>query len=275
MDELTDWNGYRALLATVEAGSLSAAARRLGLTQPTLGRQVAALEASLQLVAPLRDMGEAAERLAMVAAGQSQSVEGVVRITAADIYAAYVLPPILARLRAEAPGISIEVMAVNSISDLIRREADIAIRHVRPEQDGLVARRCADTTAHIYASPAYLDRVGRPQVPGDLEKLEFAGSADSNEGFSAEMRKRGVTLGPANFQLATQSGVAAWEWVRAGICLSPMVDSVAVATGGVEVVLPQLEPIAVPVWLVTHRELHTSRRIRMVFDLLAESFGGR
>lgn len=289
MDQV-DWNGMRALLATVETGSLSAAARRLGLTQPTLGRQVAALEQSLgltifervgrslvlteagqQLVAHVRDMGAAADRLAMAAQGQSQSDEGVVRITAADIYAAYVLPPILERLRREAPGIAIEVMAVNSISNLVRREADIAIRHVRPEQDGLLARRCRDTAAHIYGAPRYLDRIGRPP---DFAIADFAGSIEHNNNFTEEMRRRGVALGPHNFRLATQSGVAAWEWVRAGLCLSPMPDSVALATGGVELVLPEMEPIAVPVWLVTHRELHTSRRIRLVFDVLAESFSG-
>jgi DNA-binding transcriptional LysR family regulator len=231
-------------------------------------------EAGQQLVTHLQDMGAAADRVAMAAAGQAQSTEGVVRITAADIYAAYVLPPMLGRLRAEAPGITIEVMAVNSISDLMRREADIAIRHVRPEQEGLVARRCADTPARIFGAPDYLDRVGRPQSFGDLERAQFAGATEGNEGFVGEMRKRGVMLGPANFPLATQSGVAAWEWVRRGICLSPMVESVARATGGVEVVLPELEPIAVPVWLVTHRELRTSRRIRVVFDILAECLGG-
>lgn len=295
MDErsnLPDWNQLRALLTTVEAGSLSAAARQLGLTQPTLGRQVAALEQDLgvtlfervgrrlalteagqQLVAHLREMGAAAERVSAVAAGQSQSVEGVVRITAADVYAAYVLPPILRELRAAAPGITIEVLAVNSISDLIRREADIAIRHVRPEQDGLVARRCRDTDAHIYGAPDYLDRVGRPQRDTDLAAAEFAGSMEGNTDFIEEMRKRGVLLGPANFRLATQSGVAAWEWVRAGLCLSPMLDSVAKTTGGAEIVLPALESISVPVWLVTHRELHTNRRIRLVFDMLAEALG--
>lgn len=282
----------RALLATVEAGSLSAAARRLGLTQPTLGRQVAALEQSLgltifervgrqlvlteagrQLVEPVRAMGAAADRLAMAAAGQSQSVEGVVRITAADIYAAYVLPPMLERLRREAPGIVVEVMAVNSVSDLMRREADIAIRHVRPEQEGLVARRCSDTVARIFGAPGYLDRVGRPKTVAELAQMEFAGAIEHNDAFVAEMKRRGVLLGPANFRLATQSGVAAWEWVRAGLCLSPMPESVAAATGGVEAVLPEMEQIPVPVWLVTHRELRTSRRIRVVFDILAEALG--
>lgn len=290
--DLPDWNQMRALLATVEAGSLSGAARRLGLTQPTLGRQVAALEAGLgvtifervgrglvlteagqQLVAHLREMGAAADKVAMAAAAQSQSVEGVVRITAADIYAGYVLPPILMRLRAMAPGLVVEVAAVNSISDLIRREADIAIRHVRPDQEGLIARRCADTQARIYGAPAYFERAGRVRSAEDFGSAIFVGAFEGNEAFIAELNRRGLPVGAGNFPWTTQSGIAAWEWVRQGLCLGAMVEAVAGVTPGVEVALPSLEPIPVPTWLVTHRELRTSARIRLVFDVLAEALG--
>lgn len=289
-----DWNQMRALLATVEAGSLSGAARKLGLTQPTLGRQVAALEASLgvtifervgrglvlteagaQLVAHLRDMGEAAEKVAMAAAGQSQSIDGVVRVTVSDVYAAHVLPPLLTQLRARAPGLVVEVAAVNSISDLIRREADIAIRHVRPDQDGLIARRCADSAAYIYGAPAYFEREGRPNSAADFARAVFVGAFEGNDIFIAELNRRGVPVGPANFPWATQSGVTGWEWVRQGLCLGAMVDVVARRTPGVEVALPSLEPIPVSTWLVTHRELHTSARIRLVFDVLAEALSRR
>lgn len=286
-----DWNQMRALLTTVEAGSLSAAAKRLGLTQPTLGRQVAALEESLglaifervgrnlvlteagqRLVADLREMGAAAERVALSAAAQSQSVEGVVRITTADIYAGHVLPPLLEKIRREAPGIIVQVLAVGQISDLLRREADIAIRHVRPDQDGLIARRCKDTAAYIYGTPALIEKLGYPQTGAELARHDFVGALENNDDFIAEMQKRGVPLGADNFRLATQSGMTAWEWVRKGMCLGAMVEAVARQTPEVEIVVPSIEPIPVPVWLVTHRELHTSRRIRLVFDMLVEHF---
>ena len=286
-----DWNQMRALLTTVEAGSLSAAAKRLGLTQPTLGRQVAALEESLglaifervgrnlvlteagqRLVADLREMGAAAERVTLSAAAQSQSVEGVVRITTADIYAGHVLPPLLEKIRREAPAITVQVLAVGQISDLLRREADIAIRHVRPDQDGLIARRCKDTAAYIYGTPALIEKLGRPQTGTELARHDFVGALENNDDFIAEMQKRGVPLGPDNFRLATQSGMTAWEWVRKGMCLGAMVEAVAHQTPEVEIVVPSIEPIPVPVWLVTHRELHTSRRIRLVFDMLVEHF---
>lgn len=290
-NSIPDWNQMRALLTTVEAGSLSAAARRLGLAQPTLGRQVAALEESLglvifervgrslvlteagqQLVADLRDMGAAAQRVMLSAAAQSQSVEGVVRITTADIYAGHVLPPLLDRIRREAPGIRLEVLATGSISDLLRREADIAIRHVRPDQDGLIAKRCKDTMAHIYGTPNLLERMGNPQTGQDLARGTFVGAMQGNDNFIAEMVRRGVPLSGKNFPFATQSGMTGWEWVRRGMCLGAMVEAVAKLTPEVVVAVPSIEAIPVPVWLVTHRELHTSRRIRLVFDRLVEFF---
>ncbi len=288
---MPDWNQMRALLATVEAGSLSAAAKRLGLTQPTLGRQVAALEESLglaifervgrslvlteagqQLVADLKDMGAAAQRVALSAAAQSQSVEGVVRITTADIYAGHVLPPLMEQIRREAPGIRLEVLATGSISDLLRREADIAIRHVRPDQDGLIAKRCKDTKAHIYGTPDLLERMGRPTTGEALARGVFVGAMQGNDDFIAQMVARGVPLSAANFPFATQSGMTGWEWVRKGMCLGGMVEAVAKLTPEVVVAVPHIEPISVPVWLVTHRELHTSRRIRLVFDMLVAFF---
>lgn len=288
---MPDWNQMRALLATVETGSLSAAAKRLGLTQPTLGRQVAALEESLglaifervgrslvlteagqQLMTALREMGAAAERVTLSAAAQSQSIEGVVRITAADIYAGHVLPPLLEKIQAVAPAIRIEVLATGSISDLLRREADIAIRHVRPDQDGLIARRCKDTAAFVYGTPALLDRLGRPQTGDELARGKFVGPLQGNDDFIAEMARRGVKLGPENFPFATQSGMTGWEWVRRGMCLGAMVEAVAQLTPEVTVAVPSIAPIPVPVWMVTHRELHTSRRIRLVFDMLVEFF---
>jgi DNA-binding transcriptional LysR family regulator len=288
---MPDWNQMRALLTTVETGSLSAAAKRLGLTQPTLGRQVAALEESLgvaifervgrslvlteagqQLVADLKDMGAAAQRVALSAAAQSQSVEGVVRITTADIYAGHVLPPLMERIRREAPGIRLEVLATGSISDLLRREADIAVRHVRPEQDGLIARRCKDTQAFVYGTPDLLERMGRPITGEALARGDFAGAMQGNDDFIAQMVARGVPLTRANFPFATQSGMTGWEWVRKGLCLGGMVETVAQRTPEVVVAVPDIEPIPVPVWLVTHRELHTSRRIRLVFDMLVAFF---
>jgi DNA-binding transcriptional LysR family regulator len=286
-----DWNQLHAFIATVEFGSLSAAARELGLTQPTVGRQVAALEQDLgvllfervgrsltltvtgrELFESARLMSETASRLSIIASGQSQSIEGLVRITASDIVAAYTLPPILKRLHALAPGIEIEVVAANDVRDLMRREADIAIRHLQPEQPDLIARRCRGTTAHLYAATGYLDGHGRPNTGADLADATFIGYSPA-DGLVAELNARGVPVTRRNFKWTTGSIVTAWEMIRQGLGIGVMFREVAAGAPEVEPVLPELAPFEVPIWLAVHRELHTSRRIRLVFDLLAEQLG--
>ena len=284
-----DWNQVRAFLVTAEEGSFSAASRALGLTQPTLGRQVSALEArlgvtlferlgrslsltesGLELLDHVRAMGDAASRLSLTASGQSQRIEGRVSITATDLMSMYLLPDALRRLRDLAPGIEVEIVASNDVRDLRRREADIAIRHGRPEQPDLIAKLLRDTTIHLYAASDYLDLHGRPTGPSDLSDRVFIGFEQSDR-LLLRLNEIGLTLTKSNFKLISESGAVAWELVKQGLGIGVMVKEVGDRTPGVECILPDLEPITVPVWLVTHRELHTSRRIRLVFDLLAEA----
>lgn len=283
-----DWAKIRAFLATSEAGSLSGAARVLGTTQPTVGRQIAALERELgvllfqrlgkslhltqpgaELLEHAKAMGEAAARISLLASGLSQSIEGKVRITASDIMSTYSLTPLLRQLREQAPKLEIEVIASNDVQDILRREADIAIRHVRPEQPDLIARFVQDDTGHYYASRAYLERRGRPQSIADLAAHDFIsfGDVDQMLGF---LQPLGLPLEQENFRLGASNGVAAWEYVKQGFGIGIMADHVATTCPEVEKVLPGEEPFTYPVWLATHRELHTSRRIRLVFDMLAE-----
>lgn len=287
-----DWNQIRAFLATIETGSLSGAARSLGLTQPTLSRQVAALERDLgvmlfervgrslvltsagsDLAASVRDMGEAARRVSLAASSQSQSIAGLVRISASDVVAAHLLPAALRQLHEIAPSIQIEVVASNAVSDLMRREADIAIRHVRSTQPDLVARRCPDTTARLYAATAWLDRHGRPRSGADLADAALIGYTQTGD-LVAELNARGLSVTEANFKWTTGSVVAAWQMIRQGLGPGVMFSLVADADPGVELVLPEIDPFPVPMWLATHRELHTSRRIRLVFDFLVDTLTG-
>lgn len=283
-----DWNQARAFLATVEEGSLSAAARALGLTQPTLGRQVAALEedlgillfervgkslvltpSSLELLDHVKAMCDAANRISLTASGQSQTIEGQVRITASDVMSAHILPPALKKLREMAPLLEIDVVAANDIRDLQLREADIAVRHVRPEQPDLIARHVSDATAHFYASNIYLDRHGRPESFDALSDHAFIGFGD-NDRMIERLNAFGLSLTRENFRLGSESGVVAWEMARQGLGIIVMSDDVAADAPGIERLLPEMEPFVFPIWLTTHRELHTSRRIRLVFDLLAD-----
>lgn len=285
-----DWNQARAFLATAESGSLSAAARSLGLTQPTLSRQVAALEDSLgialfdrvgkslsitptgvELLDHFRAMGEAAASVALSASGQSQAIEGQVSITASDALSAYFLPPILMRMREIAPGIEVEVLASNEMRDLRRREADIAIRHARPDQPDLIAKLVRMSSAHFYAATSYLDQHGRPQTAADLLDATFIGFAPVDR-LIAGLNSCGLALTRGQFKVVTDNGVVAGELIRRGFGIGVMPKEFAGFLPDVEPILPDLVSLPLPFWLVTHRELLTSRRIRLVYDLLAEAF---
>ncbi len=284
-----DWNRARAFLVTAAEGSLSAAARALGMSQPTLGRQVDALErelgvalferigrglaltpAGLALLEHVRGMGDAALRLSLAASGRSQTIEGPVAITASEIYSAFLLPPVVARLRREHPGVTVEIVASNATLDLRRREADIAIRNVRPTHPDLVARKIRDDAARLYAAPAYLAALGPVTRVEDLARADFIGF-DNVETYRAGLAARGVALTLRNFPVVTASHLVHWEMAKQGLGIGAFPEAIAAREPGLAPVLPSLPPIVYPIWLTAHRELETSRRLRIVFDLLAEA----
>ncbi|MDV7141665.1 LysR family transcriptional regulator [Tropicimonas sp. TH_r6] len=284
-----DWNRARAFLVTAEEGSLSAAARALEMSQPTLGRQVTALEeelglalfersgrglaltpAGLELLAHVRAMGEAASRVSIAATGQSQRIEGDICITASDIYAAYLLPPIIARVRREHPGIRIEIRASNDIADLRRREADIAIRNTRPEDPALIARKIRDDTARLYATSDYIATLPQPITQESLRVAQFVGF-DHGPTYRDQLRAFGIALEAENFPLITADHVVQWQLVKQGLAIGVVPTSLGDTDPVVRRVLPELAPITFPIWLVAHRDLATARRIRAVFDILVDA----
>lgn len=283
-----DWNQLKAFLETAETGSLSAAARKLGLTQPTLSRQVAAIEqymgvtlfervgksmvltpTGLYLLEHARAMGAAAEALSLAASGSSQAVRGVVSVSATDVVASVLLPPLVKKLHDQEPGITIDVIPSNALSDLLRREADIAIRHVKPEQPDLIARLVREASAHFYASESWVNAHGHPRSAEDAARLSFVGSDRSGQ-YLGYLRMHGLPLSEANFSCYADHSVAHWALVRQGMGIGVMMEEIANATPGMVRVLDDLPPVRFPIWLVTHRELRTSKRIRMVFDALAQ-----
>lgn len=283
-----DWNKARAFLVTAEEGSLSAAARALGMAQPTLGRQVDGLEqelgivlfervgrglqltpGGLELLDHVRVMGDAAGRVSMNALGQSQTLEGRVCISASETYAAVLLPPIIAKLRILEPDIHVEIVVSNQASDLRRREADIAIRNFRPTEPDLIAKKVGEADAVLYATPDYIEKIGNPTIPQDLRHAHFVNLDHAGMMIKA-LNKLGLGLTEENFPLLTESYLVMWELVRQGAAIGILDAHIGDADPTVRRVLPDFQPFIFPIWLVSHRELTTSRRIRRVYDYLAE-----
>jgi DNA-binding transcriptional LysR family regulator len=282
-----DWNRARAFLVTAEEGSLSAAARALEMTQPTLGRQVTALEEQLgvvlferigkrltltpsgfDLLEHVKAMGSAASRVSLAASGQSQSIEGHVCISASEIHAAYLLPPIIDKLRSIEPGITLEIVSSNTASDLQRREADIAIRSFRPTQSELISKKIKDVDAPFYAAKSYLKRFGRPETLDDLKNAHFITIGEVNQ-FMKGLNDLGLNLTKQNFPIQSESHIVHWELVKKGLGIGIVPEDLGSTEKLVERVLPDVKPISFPIWLTSHRELRTSKRIRLVFDFIA------
>ncbi len=281
-----DWNQVRAFLATLEEGSLSAAARVLALTQPTVGRQVAALEAQLdvtlferagrqliptpaamELAEHVHAMGEAAERLSLAATGQVQSIEGVVKITATEMYSAYVLPVFIEALRLKHPGIVIDIVATNSLSDLRRREADIAIRNTEPTDPDLIGRRIKSEMGGLFASHAFIAEHGPFNALSDLAGVPFIGFGETSDSLGA-LRAKGVPVEASDFVARSASHLVHWEMARRGLGLGLNGWDVGLMTPGMVPVLRDALTFEFPVWLVAPQELKTNRRVRIVFDAL-------
>ena len=284
----TEWNLIHAFCATAETGSLSAASRKLGLSQPTLSRHVAALEEQLAvtlfervgkrlvltasgagLLEHARVMSAAAEALALTAVGQSVDISGRVSISVTDAVATYVMPGIVARLRAEIPQVTIVVMATDALSDLRRREADIAIRHVRPTEPELIGRLIGEMTAHLYASGSWIAQHGIPRSVADLKDATFL-AFDPIDRFVAHMDMFGLRIAAEQCRIVSNSALALWEMTHLGLGVGVVLDAAAANMPGLVQILPELSRTPVPMWLVTHRELQTSRRIRLVYDMMAD-----
>lgn len=283
-----DWSLLQSFLRIARAGSLSAAARAHGLSQPTLGRHLRALEAALdqplfartptgQRLTPMgarlldhaTAMETAAARLALDAAGASARLEGTVRLTAARVVAQYHLPPILARLRAEEPGIRIELIASDTPENLLFREADIALRMFRPETGALTAQRIAELPLGLYAARSYLDRTGRPTTPEELMALDFIGY-DRSDVILQLMAANGFPVTRAFFPLLCDDQLVNWSLVRAGCGVGGFQRVLADRDPLVERIAPFIRLPSLPVWLVVPEALRHVPRIARVRRALVE-----
>ena len=234
-----------------------------------VGRGLQLTPGGLELLDHVRVMGDAAGRVSMNAIGQSQTLEGRVCISASETYAAVLLPPIIAKLRILEPDIHVEIVVSNQASDLRRREADIAIRNFRPTEPDLIAKKVGEADAVLYATPNYIEKIGNPTMPQDLRHAHFVNLDHAGMMIKA-LNKLGLGLTEENFPLLTESYLVMWELVRQGVAIGILDAHIGDADPLVRRVLPDFHPLIFPIWLVSHRELTTSRRIRRVYDYLAE-----
>lgn len=282
------WEYYRSLLAVLKHGSLSGAARALGITQPTAGRHIAALEQALgvtlftrsqlgllptEIALALRPHAETMEHtaalMARAASGQGQQVAGAVRIAASEAVGVEVLPPILARLRERHPELVIELVLSNKVQDLLRREADIAVRMLRPRQEQLVARKVGNIELGLHAHEAYLARHGVPQAWADLARHAVIGYDEA----SPFVRNAGAAfqgLTREQFAWRSDSDLAHLALIRAGAGIGVCQAGLAARNPALRRVLPQAFSLPMETWITMHEDLRGSLRCRATFDALAE-----
>lgn len=259
------WELYRSFLATLRSGSLSGAARALGLTQPTIGRHISELEAALgtalftrsgqgllptdaahELAPYAETMAAAAAALVRTASAPSHELRGTVRISASEVIAIEVLPPMLTDLRNAHTELAFELVASNEITDLLRRDVDIAIRNVRPTQSGLVARKIGAIPLGLHAHESYLAAHGKPTRLEDLSRHALIGF-DKETAAVRALQAKGMAFTREMFALRTDSHLAHLAAIRSGYGI-----------GICQVPIAQRHPGGV-------------RRMRAVFDHLAEA----
>jgi DNA-binding transcriptional LysR family regulator len=285
-----DWNQWQVFLALAEGGSTAAAARALGQTQPTLSRQLAALEAAAglslferhprglrltaagrELLPPAQAMREAAQGLGLALASRDTSLAGPVRLTASEIVSAHFLPAALAPLRLAHPEIQIELVASNEVQDLLARNADLAVRMTRPTEPTLLARRLADWPLGFYAHRRYLERHGEPQSPADAGHvwLGYDRSTQMLDGF----RAAGFPVTREFFAWRCDNQLATWEAVRVGLGIGVGLQALAARDAELRPVLRHIPIPPLPLWLTAHRELRDTPRLRRVFEALVAAWG--
>ena len=283
-----DWSLIETFVTVAETGSLSAAARQLGRSQPTIGRQVREIESALgsalfrrqpngmtlskegmALIEPARAMREAAGSFSIIAAGAANQLSGTVRITASVFAAHHFLPPILGRIRRDEPEIALDLVSSDAAENLLFREADIAVRMFRPSQLEVVTQHIGDMPMGLYGAVSYLDRRGRPNDKGDLMKHDFVGY-DTNDRIIRGFRDAGWNVGRDFFRTRCDAQAANWELVRAGCGLGFSPIPVAAADPSVEKVDLGIPIPSLSVWLTAHAALRDTPRIRRVWNMLAE-----
>jgi DNA-binding transcriptional LysR family regulator len=288
-----NWDLYRSFLAVLREGSLSGAARALGLTQPTVGRHIDALEQALGLSLFTRsqsgfiatdaacalqghaeELASASSALLRAASGMGRGedaqIQGTVRVTASEVISVEVLPAILVGLRASHPGITIELAVSNRIENLLRRDADIAVRMQRPEQDVLVARRIGNIELGFHARRDYLERHGTPRTWEDMARHALIG-IDRETAFTRKLQPLLGGLAANTYALRSDSDLVHLASIRAGLGIGICQARLAQRDPGLVRVIPDLLTIPLDTWLAMHENLRSNPACTAVYAALGDA----
>jgi DNA-binding transcriptional LysR family regulator len=290
MDRLIDWDDQRAFLAVLEEGSLSGAARRLGVTQPTLRARIEALEHALGTVlftrsvrglAPTeqaralgdsaRAMARASEAFVRAASGPPAEAGGVVRLSVSELVGIEVLPTMLAELRKRNPRLIVEVEMTNASANVLEQEVDVAVRMHPPRQEALLARKAASIPLGLFAHVDYLSARGLPETIADLAGHDLIGSDRALA--DREMTLRLLPgIDGSRFVVRTDSHPGQLAAARAGLGIAVIQRPIGLSDPRLQSVLPELPIPNLGAWIVTHKDLRELPRVRALFDHLVEAF---
>jgi DNA-binding transcriptional LysR family regulator len=284
-----DWALYRSFLEVMRDGSLSGAARRLATTQPTIGRHIATLEsdlnlslftrsqrglhpteAALDLLPHAEAMAAAADALGRAASGDAAADHGAVRVTASDIVGCEVLPPILAGFRRRHPAVTLELFLTNRNQDLLRRDADIAVRMVRPKQKALLARRIGDVTLGLYAHESYIAAFGAPTSIAELAAHCVIGFDQDDRSFRS-VGPDAAAFTREQFGFRCDNDLAQLAALRAGVGIGGCQTKIAARMPELVRILPDSIEFKLEMWLAMHEDLKATRRVRLLFDYLGDT----
>lgn len=286
-----DWNLYRTFLHVLREGSLSGAARALGMSQPTVGRHIETLEASLgaklftrstdglvpttvaeHIAGSVQAMSSLSGAIAREAAADSEATRGTVRIAASETVGVEVLPPMIAQLRELYPELAVELVLSNRNEDILRGAADIAVRMTRPEQLALVASKVGMVHIGLFAHRAYVEKHGLPATVAELAQHALIGF-DTDPVIIRLAQSWGVELGREHFVFRSDSDHAQMAALRAGVGIGGCQHGIARREPDLVPVLPDAVRFSLEMWMVTHEDLRANRRVKQVYDALARQLG--
>lgn len=290
-----DWNLLKSFLAIMEAGSVLGAAKKIGGNQPTLSRHIAELEEKLgvvlfertarglkptaiaHLIFPsVHEMALSSQKIAFSIMQSNQSLRGVVRISCSQVMATFLMPPLMIEFRKIHPDIKIDLVSTNHISNLLNREADIALRFIRPEQHSLIAKKLCDLHFGAYATKNYLSSIGveidksRYLTLSEIFQFDVIG-LDKEMSLIDVLSASGLQVEKEMFAFKTDDHVAGIHLVSHGGGIGFMPKYVASQFEQMQSVLDDTLQQSLPMWLVTHREIRDAPLIRLVYDFLGEA----